>query len=88
MPLLPLKQVPLNQHSLAALESWLIDLGAERGENDPCTWFLIMQDWSVKISLEKDALSVIWNKDGKEKPCSFSYAFSRQDIEIAILQGP
>ena len=88
MTSLPLKQTPLNQHSLAALEYWLVELGAERIENDPCSWFLVMPNWSAQIKLEKDSISVIWEKEEQSKPCSFSYGLSREDIEMAILEGP
>ena len=88
MDSLPPHQTPLNQHSLASLELWLTGLGGQRIEEDPCRWLLFMQDWSVEINLEKDSLSVVWEKKGKKKPCSFSYGLPRQDIEMAILEGP
>ena len=88
MVLLPFKETPLNQHSLAALESWLGELGAKRIENDPCAWCLLMPNWSAQIKFEKEALSVVWEKEGQSKPCSFSYGLSREDIEMAILEGP
>ena len=85
---MPPSQTPLNQHSLAALESWLDELGAQKSKEDLCLWTLLMPHWSAEIKIEQDELKVTWEQKGKLSYCSFSYGLSRQDVQIAITDGP
>ena len=79
---------PINQHSLQALESWLIDLGAKQDFNNPSKWCLELADWQATIILEKEDLSVAWKSGDILTKRLFSYCINREDIENAILQGP
>ena len=79
---------PINQHSLKALESWLISLGAKKNMKNPSSWHLIFSNWSATIIFEQEDLSVIWEVDGKENKRLFSYCMNIKDVENAILQGP
>ena len=88
MSQLPPAQTPLNQHSLAGLESWLKELGAKQNQTDPCLWIWLMPKWSAEIKIKCDELQVTWEKDGKRNQCSFPYGLSRKDIQIAITEGP
>ncbi len=88
MPSLPPSNTPLNQHSLRALEHWLYELGAKQSSNNPCLWVWIMPLWSVEILVEQDELKVTWEQDGRRSVCSFPYGLSRNDVEVAIVQGP
>ncbi|WP_320666940.1 DUF3143 domain-containing protein [Prochlorococcus sp. MIT 1307] len=88
MALLPPVQTPLNQHSLAALELWLHELGAKKSKEDLCIWTLLMPNWSAEIKIEQDELKVTWEQNGKSSSCSFPYGLSRQDVQIAITEGP
>ena len=88
MSLLPASQTPLNQHSLAALELWLDELGAEKSKLDPCLWIWLMPKWSAEIKLERDELKVTWEQEGKLSQRSFPYGLSRRDVQIAIAEGP
>ena len=88
MPLLPPSETPLNQHSLAALECWLDELGANKSRKDPCLWTLLMPKWSAEIKIEQDELNVSWEQKGKVSQCVFPYGLSRQDVQTAITDGP
>ncbi len=88
MSQLPSSQTPLNQHSLSSLELWLADLGAQRSESDLSSWTLCRPLWSAEIKMEIDELRVSWEKDGKRCECCFPYGLPRQDVEVAISQGP
>ncbi len=88
MSLLPPTHTPLNQHSLAALESWLEELGAKQDKKDPCLWIWSMPKWSAEIRMERDELQVTWKREGKASQCSFPYGLPRMDIEVAIKEGP
>ena len=88
MSLLPPDQTPLNQHSLAALESWLIELGAQKSRKDPCLWIWLMPKWSAEIKMEQDELKITWEQKGKLSQCSFPYGLSRLDVQAAIEEGP
>ena len=75
---LPSPQTPLNQHSLAELELWLINLGAEKCTHNPCLWrWNNIPQWSAEIYFRQDELMVIWgeiNKEGKVKNSQFSFS--------------
>ena len=88
MSLLPPDNTPLNQHSLAALEAWLTELGAKQSREDLCLWIWIMPNWSTEIKIERDELQVTWEQEGKLSHCSFPYGLPRKDVQIAITQGP
>ncbi len=85
---LPSAQTPLNCHSLRSLEKWLQNLGAERNANNPCLWIWTSVNWTAEIQMKRDELSVIWSNQDKRSECFFSYGLSREDVEIAIRQGP
>ena len=87
---LPAESSPLNQHSLRALEQWLLQLGAIRIDNDPCRWQLERPDWRAVLLLAREDLKVIWQSSGTtgETQCSLPYGLSRADVEAAIQAGP
>ncbi len=85
---LPPEETPLNQHSLVSLENWLHQLGAERDLENPCVWRWFASQWSAEIQIERDELTVVWNKGGKLSQCAFPYGLSRSDVEKAMAQGP
>ena len=88
MSLLPPSQTPLNQHSLAALESWLDQIGAKKSAKDLSIWILATPKWSAEIKLERDELKVTWEEEGAFSQRFFSYGLPRQDVQIAIAEGP
>ena len=89
MSLQPPSNTPLNQHSIRALEDWLISLNAERIDGDPCRWALTRPDWTAEILLEREDVVVIWQQPGaEERRCSLPYGLSRADVTAAIQAGP
>ena len=89
MPPLPSPTTPLNQHSLRALEEWLLTLGAEPIEGDRCRWSLETEAWTAELRLEREDLVVVWdNRDADVSPCSLPYGLSREDVTAAIQAGP
>ena len=88
MSLLPAPHTPLNQHSLAALELWLKELGAQQNKKDPCLWNWAMPKWSAEIRMERDELQITWMQEDKSSQCSFPYGLPRRDVQIAINEGP
>ena len=89
MSLQPPSNTPLNQHSIRALEDWLISLNAERIDGDPCRWALTRPDWSADILLAREDVVVIWQQPGAEESrCSLPYGLSRADVTAAIQAGP
>ena len=88
MSMVPSENTPLNQHSLAAIESWLSEIGAEQSKKDPCLWTLLMPKWTAQIQMENDELLVTWEQKGKISQCSFPYGLSRNDVQTAISLGP
>ena len=87
MSSLPSAQTPLNQHSLGAIELWLVSLGAEKSE-DPCLWLWVQPKWSAEISIKQDELIVVWSEGKIKRRFSFPYGLSRQDVEAALNHGP
>ena len=81
-------KTPLNQYSLASLESWLEDLGAYKDIENPSKWYLQFPNWSAILLLEESDLSVVWESQGQYTKRIFSYCINREDVENAILQGP
>ncbi len=84
---LPPANTPLNQHSLGAIEFWLVSLGAQKSKN-PCLWKWIVPPWSAEISMKQDELMVVWVEGEATSQFNFSYSLSRQDIEAALKHGP
>ncbi len=85
---LPPPDTALNQHSLAALEFWLHELGAVRNEIDLCSWEMVKPEWTAVLLIGKDNISIEWVKEGNSTYCSFPYGLSRHDVEITINSGP
>ena len=85
---LPPEQTPLDRHSLASLESWLQQLGAERSSSNPCRWIWFLPQWSAEILLEQEELRVIWEQDGQRSQSCFSYCLPRCDVEATLSAGP
>ena len=85
---LPPSTTALNQHSLQAIEYWLVELGAVRSEEDPCIWDWRMPTWSAQINVDIGSIRIIWEKNGDQQQCSFPYGLSREDIQSAFFQGP
>ena len=90
---LPSAQMPLNQHSLGAIELWLRNLGAVKSKTNPCLWSWTMTPWSAEIYLKQDELMVVWierTSEGESKTSQFTfpYGLSRQDVEAALKDGP
>jgi len=83
-----LSNIPINQHSLKSLESWLTDLGALKDINNPSKWYLLLSNWNATIIFEQEDLCVTWESEGQETKRLFSYCINREDVENAILQGP
>ena len=88
MSFLPPSTTPLNQHSLKALESWLMELGAEKSQTDPCLWNWVMPAWSAQIKIDIEQLRITWKKGDRNYQCSFPYGLSRKDVQIALFEGP
>tara|TARA_Y100001968_G_C19390406_1_gene735236 strand:+ start:518 stop:796 length:279 start_codon:yes stop_codon:yes gene_type:complete len=86
--LLPPEKTPLNQHSLAALELWLHEIGAKRNFKDKSLWELDMPSWSASIRMERNDLKIVWKKGEKQSQCIFSYGLPRKDVHDAMMEGP
>jgi hypothetical protein len=85
---LPAGHTPLYNHPLPLLELWLRQLGAVQQRANPCVWDLHRPEWSARIELAVEELSVAWHADGQTRLRSFPYGLSRADAEAAILAGP
>ena len=85
---LPAAETPLYHHPLPALEAWLRQLGAVQQRENPCFWDLHRPEWSARIELEVEELTVGWHADGQTRVRHFPYGLSRADAEAAILAGP
>lgn len=88
MNLLPPIETPLNQHSLLAIENWLGQLGAKKSSENPSLWIWKTSNWAAEIILGRDELCVVWIREETRSQCCFSYGLSREDVEVAINQGP
>ncbi len=88
MTKLPPAKTPLNQHSLTSIELWLSQLGAQKGNDNPCLWTWNMPEWSAEISIKQEELIVVWNQGETKSQFGFPYGLSRQDIEAALKHGP
>ena len=51
-------------------------------------WDLHRPDWSARITLESEDLTVNWHEEGRECQRRFPYGLTRADVEAAILAGP
>ena len=91
---LPSPETPLNQHSLGALELWLMNLGAVKCTENPCLWrWNNLPKWSAKIYFKQDELIITWAETcseykSKTSQFSFPYGLPRQDVEAALNHGP
>ncbi len=88
MSTLPSEKTPLNQHSLREIESWLINLGAEKCLDDPCLWEWTSSQGLAQIFIRQDELMVVWSKGEMKSQFGFPYGLPRQDIEAALKHGP
>ena len=88
MSTLPPAQTPLNQHSLGAIELWLISLGAKKKIDNPSFWTWVMPKWSAEISFQQDELRIVWGEGETKTQYEFPYGLSRQDVEAALKHGP
>ncbi len=88
MSILPPANTPLNQHSLGALELWLVNLGAEKDNHNPCLWKWVVNQCTAEISIKQDELIVAWNKNETKSQYSFPYGLPREDVEAALKHGP
>lgn len=85
---LPPEGTPLYHHPLPALEDWLRQLGARQERAHSVFWDLHRPQWSARIALDVEELSVSWHHDGQQTQRHFPYGLSRADVEAAILAGP
>ena len=88
MTTLPPSSTPLNQHSLGDLEFWLVSLGAEKNNSNPCLWRWVMPQWSAEIMIEQDELMVVWGQGETKSQFCFPYGLPRKDVEAALKHGP
>ena len=89
MAKMPLASIPLNQHSIQAIELWLEMLGANKVDESGCNWNLDTPHWSALIKLEQEDLLVSWHQSGDlVYECTLPYGLSREDVESAIRYGP
>jgi hypothetical protein len=88
MPSLPPERTPLYHHPLPALEAWLRQLGAHQQGSHGVVWDLHQAEWSARITLESEDLTVTWHGEGFERQRRFAYGLTRADVEGAILAGP
>lgn len=88
MVTLPPERTPLYNHTLPALEQWLRQLGADQQGSHGVEWRLHHGDWSARITLESEDLTVVWLGGGIERQRRFAYGLTRADVEAAILAGP
>jgi hypothetical protein len=88
---IPADELPLYNHPLPQIESWLMSLGCEQDRNDIHCWLVARPDWQAQICLEVEELSVRYlgaGEGGKDLLRSFKYSLSRKDIESAVFDGP
>jgi hypothetical protein len=85
---LPPEDTPLYHHPLPALEVWLSQLGARQERAHSIYWDLHRPQWSARLALGSEELSVSWHHDGRSSQRHFPYGLSRADVEAAILAGP
>ncbi|MFN9621051.1 MAG: DUF3143 domain-containing protein [Synechococcaceae cyanobacterium] len=85
---LPPDTTPLYNHPLPALEDWLRQLGARPDGPHAVNWDLHHDQWSARIALGVEELTVTWHQDGHQRVRQFPYGLARTDVEAAILAGP
>ncbi len=88
MSTLPPAKTPLNQHSLQAIEFWLLSLGATKCIDNPCVWEWTLLQWSAEIIIKQDELIVIWMDKDLKSQFAFPYGLPREDVEAALKHGP
>lgn len=86
----PAADTPLYNHTLPAIENWLISLGCQQNPDDVHCWQITKPDWSAEIYLDTEELVVHYQKTGEKAKVtrSFKYSLSRADVESALLAGP
>lgn len=88
---LPDSDVPLYNHTLAHIETWLREKGCEQDSSDRNVWHVVQQGWRAELELDVERIVASYEvSDGSRDPVqrSFPYALSRQDLESAIFAGP
>ncbi|MFM8604050.1 MAG: DUF3143 domain-containing protein [Cyanobium sp.] len=85
---LPSERTPLYHHTLPALEAWLQQLGARPEGSHAVGWDLHTPQWSARIELGIEELTVTWQQAGQRRVRLFPYRLPRLDVEAAILAGP
>ncbi len=88
---LPDSDVPLYNHTLANIESWLQGQGCEQDSSDRNVWHLVQQGWRAELELDVERIVASYEMlDGSRSKVqrSFPYALSRKDLEAAIFAGP
>jgi len=88
---LPDSDVPLYNHTLANIETWLREQGCEQDSSDRNVWHLVQQGWRAELELDVERIIASYEMlDGSREKVqrSFPYALSRQDLESAIFAGP
>lgn len=90
MPL-PASDVPLYNHSLLDIETWLRKQGCEQDRKDRNIWHIVQDSWSAELELDVDKIVASYKvNDGNRQTVqrSFPYALSRKDLQAAIFAGP
>ncbi|MGL5035143.1 MAG: DUF3143 domain-containing protein [Microcystaceae cyanobacterium] len=87
---LPSADTPLYNHSLTAVDAWLLGLGCRQDEKNLHHWSVQYANWEADVFLEMEELVVSYTeKQGQPAVTrSFKYSLSRHDIEAAVLAGP
>ena len=90
MPL-PAGDVPLYNHSLLDIETWLRQQGCQQDDEDRSRWHIAKESWTAELELDVERIIASYTSEDSEKPAvqrSFPYALSREDLESAIFAGP
>ncbi|CAI5943839.1 unnamed protein product [Closterium sp. NIES-64] len=90
---LPDKSSALYACSLPSIEAWLRSLGFQQSAAKPELWRLERSDWHAELVTDVTDVVVRYLKSGpgnlsRDIERKFSYSFSREDVEKAILDGP
>ncbi|NJN32269.1 MAG: DUF3143 domain-containing protein [Synechococcales cyanobacterium RM1_1_8] len=88
---LPTGDVPLYNHTLSHIETWLRDQDCEQDSSDRNVWHVCRETWRAELELDTDKIIASYERlDGARGKVqrSFPYALSRIDLESAIFAGP
>jgi hypothetical protein len=88
---LPAGDVPLYNHSLLDIETWLRKQGCEQDEADRNIWHVSQDNWTAELELDVEKIIASYrskDSDGARVQRSFPYALSREDLQSAIFAGP